>query len=62
MRFKSKSTNLETWRMREREKREWSILIMRNWPKNVINIILENHYAMEENFVDNIIYVKIARE
>ena len=49
--------------MRERrEKREWSILIMRNWPKNVINIILENHYAMEENFVDNIIYVKIARE
>lgn len=57
MRFKSKSTNLETWRMREREER-----IMRNWPKNVINIILENHYAMEENFVDNIIYVKIARE
>ena len=36
---------------RGREKREWSILIMRNWPKNVINIILKNHYAME-NFVD----------
>ena len=44
---------MENEREREerKEKREWSILIMRNWPKNVINIILKNHYAME-NFVD----------
>ena len=29
----------------EEEEEEWSILIMRNWPKNIINIILGNHYA-----------------
>ena len=37
---------------------EWSILIMRNWPKNIINIILGNHYAKDKEKSSILKYTK----